>query len=97
MLDPYASVGAAAGGFTDMGAAIGTRYYYSVAATNSVGTGVLSKEASATPNSGVPAAPELSGSVLNHTAHLQWTAPNNGGSAITKYVLIRDGIRILIG
>ena len=77
--------------------AVGTRYYYAVAATNALGVGVLSKEASATPNTGVPFAPVLSGVVAGGGAILSWTAPNDGGAPITKYVLIRDGVRVYVG
>ncbi len=95
ILGEYASLGSGARSFTDSAVTVGTRYYYAVAASNAVGVGVRSQEASATPGSGVPAPPQLTGTVAGHTAQLQWTAPNDGGSPITKYVLIRDGIRIL--
>jgi len=36
-----------------------------------------------------PAAPVLSASAGNTTAHLSWTVPNNGGSTITSYNIYR--------
>ncbi len=82
-------------GYTDTDVVIGTRYYYIVAASNSIGGGVNSKEASATPNTGVPGAPTLSVSVSNGSVLLEWIpSPNSGASPVTKYVVARSGIRL---
>lgn len=96
-LAPYAALGADVRDYTDVAVSIGTRYYYAVAADNAIGTGVLSKEASATPNTGVPGVPTLSGTVSAGAAYLSWTAPNSGAAPITKYVLVRDGVRVHVG
>ncbi len=96
-LTPYLCVDPGTRAYLDTGVTVGTRYYYAVAATNDIGVGVPSKEASATPNTGVPFAPVLDGAVAGGDAHLSWTAPNDGGAPITKYVLIRDGVRVFVG
>ena len=79
--------------WVDTGVTNGTRYFYKVAASNSVGTGPTSTEASAT-----PAAATLPTEPRNLTAvpakprgvSLSWTAPaSDGGSAITGYQIYR--------
>jgi len=97
VLAPYDTVPPQATSYTDHNAMLGTRYFYAVAATNLLGPGVQSKEGTATPDTGVPAAPVLIGVSAGGAAHLSWTAPDDGGSPITKYVLTRDGVRVFTG
>jgi hypothetical protein len=61
---------------------------------NSVGEGTLSTEASATPPpppppATVPGAPGLTASGATGVVHLTWSAPSNGGAAITNYNVYR--------
>lgn len=90
----HATVAASPTSFVDTDVELGTRYYYSVRAVNSVGEGPASAEASATPNSGVPSPPVLS--LTSNTGAgvgLSWTVPYSP-SPITKYVLVRDNVKI---
>jgi titin len=66
----------------------GTAYRFRVAAVNNFGTGKYSTEVTETPRA-VPAAPtNLSGTAGNAQVALSWTVPgNNGGAAITDYVV----------
>src|SRR6266852_5996433 len=77
--------------YTDSSALNGITYFYKVAAVNSVGTGPLSNEASATPAT-VPSAPQnLVASAGNGSVSLSWTAPaSNGGAAVTSYNVLRS-------
>ena len=68
----------------------GTTYTFTVSATNAVGTG----PASTPSNSVTPSAPTVPGqpsgvsaTAGNGSATVSWTAPNNGGSAITSYTV----------
>ncbi len=76
--------------YTDTGLTNGQIYYYTVSATNDVGEGAQSNEASATPAT-VPSAPQaLSASSGNAQVVLTWSAPaSNGGSSITGYKVYR--------
>ena len=68
----------------------GTAYTFTVAATNSVGTGQASAPSnSVTPaNLTQPAAPtNVTATAGNASATVSWTAPNNGGSPITSYTV----------
>jgi fibronectin type 3 domain-containing protein len=65
----------------------GTKYYYRVAAVNSIGDGTQSNEVSATPVQ-LPAAPSLS-ATADSAVHLSWSAPANGGAPISGYNLYR--------
>jgi predicted phage tail protein len=83
-------------GYTDTGVSNGTTYYYKVAAVNSVGTGGLSNELSATPVAPVgttaPSAPQnlAASGAKPHGVNLSWGAPaSNGGSTITGYQIWR--------
>jgi fibronectin type 3 domain-containing protein len=80
--------------YDDTAVTVGTTYFYKVKAINSVGAGPVSNEASASSAAGVPAAPVLSGTAGVGSITLTWTVPNNGGSPITKYSLVKDGVRL---
>ena len=79
--------------YTDSTAVNGTTYYYTVQATNAVGSSVASNELSATPAGPptVPGAPTLNSATAgNGTVALGWSAPaSDGGSPITGYVVNR--------
>ena len=66
----------------------GTTYTFAVAATNGAGTGAATTSAAATPT-GPPYAPTNVSAVGNSstTATVSWSAPANGGSAITGYTI----------
>ena len=73
--------------YTDATATNGTTYYYKVAAVNSTGTSALSNEASATPQTSVPAAPTgLTATGNNGSVSLNWGA----SSGATSYKLFRS-------
>ncbi len=66
----------------------GLSYDFRVSATNSVGTGVVSNTATATPALSVPSAPQslIASNSESSQSALTWTAPiSNGGAAITDY------------
>ena len=76
--------------FDDTTVSNGTTYYYKVSAVNSVNEGPLSNEASATPPSPTaPGAPSLTASGASGVVHLSWSAPSNGGAAISNYKIYR--------
>lgn len=89
----YATVGNVTS-YTDSSAASGSTYYYTVAATNSAGTGSQSNERFATPTSAptVPGAPTLNSATAGiNSVALGWSAPaNNGGASITGYAIYRS-------
>lgn len=90
-----ASTDASVTAFTDLTASFGTTYFYSVAAVNSAGEGPRTDELSGTPGAGSPSAPVLSATVSGGVVRLSWTAPSDNGSPITKYVVARDGVRLV--
>ncbi len=67
----------------------GTTYYFKVAAVNAVGTGALSSALNAYPYTvpNAPAAPTVDGTGTSGELKVTWTAPDNGGSAITSYTV----------
>ncbi len=76
--------------YTSTGLANGQTYYFKVSASNAVGEGPLSIEASAIPAT-TPSAPMITSAVAgNAQIVLGWNAPSSdGGSAITGYKLYR--------
>lgn len=84
---PYATVGAVSS-FADAAVSAGTAYYYTVAATNAVGTGAGSGEVSATPTT-VPSAPTLTATAGKSGVTLSWTTPASGGAPITGWSIYR--------
>jgi hypothetical protein len=71
-----------------MGLTDNTAYTFKVTATNAIGTGPASSPSPAVTPAGVPAAPTaVSASPGNTQATVTWTAPSNGGSAITNYTV----------
>ena len=78
--------------YVDTAVTNGTRYYYTVAASNAAGEGAQSIEVSATPLT-VPVAPTslVAKPASSRGVTLTWNAPsNNGGSAITGYRIYRS-------
>src|SRR5439155_1704606 len=77
--------------YIDLTVSNGVTYYYQVSATNAVGEGPLSNEASATPAT-PPGAPQgLSATPGDATVSLTWSPPSsNGGSPITNYRVYRS-------
>src|SRR5207302_19945 len=79
--------------YTDATVTNGVTYYYKVSATNAVGEGPKSNEASATPSAPAtpPGAPQgLSATPGDTTVSLTWSPPSsNGGSPITNYKIYR--------
>ncbi|WP_156399746.1 fibronectin type III domain-containing protein [Phycicoccus sp. Soil748] len=74
----------------------GQTYWYVVTAVNAVGEGPASAEASAVSQAGGPGECQLSGSIDPTGAPvLTWTIPADGGSPITKYVVLRDSVRLV--
>jgi hypothetical protein len=66
----------------------GSTYTFTVVATNTVGNGSASAASNAVLVATVPSAPtSVTASVGNTQAVVSWTAPANGGSAITGYIV----------
>lgn len=63
----------------------GTDYTIRVRAVNSVGAGAASSSSTASPSSTPGTVTGLTGSAGDASVTLNWTAPNDGGSAITRY------------
>jgi len=71
--------------YTNTGLTNGTTYFYKVAAVNSIGTSGMSNEASATPATGVPAAPTgLTATAGNSQVGLSWSA-SSGATSYNVY------------
>ncbi len=78
----------------------GSSYTFKVAAINSVGTGSLSSATSSVTIPTVPGTPTgVTGSTgtTTKTVNISWTAPSNGGSAITGYTVSAYTGTTLIG
>ncbi|MGO8671474.1 MAG: fibronectin type III domain-containing protein, partial [Capsulimonadaceae bacterium] len=83
---PYAT-GITATSYTNTGLTNGTTYYYTVDALNSYGSSAQSTQVSATPASGIPAAPTgLTATAGNAQIALSWTA----SSGATSYNVYRE-------
>jgi fibronectin type 3 domain-containing protein len=82
------SVGATTTTYTDTAIVTGTAYYYEVTATNGIGESARSNERVAAPAT-TPAPPVLSLTGESDYVGLSWTAPANGSSAITGYIVYR--------
>jgi Domain of unknown function (DUF4082)/Fibronectin type III domain/Bacterial Ig domain len=68
----------------------GTSYTFTVSATNAIGTGSASAASNAVTPTGptAPGAPTaVTATAGNGSATVSWTAPGNGGSAITSYTV----------
>ena len=77
------------------GLIVDTTYYYLVTAVNEIGESLASNEGFAVAQADTPGRPQLSGVVAQGpSAVLQWTVPPDGGSPITKYVVLRDSVRL---
>ena len=87
-VDPIATTGPEAVSFDDTGVVNGTAYYYQVAAVNAAGE-TRSNEQSVTPFQLPPQPPVLTASAIGGTVRLTWTVPNDNGSPITGYQLLR--------
>ena len=62
---------------------------------NEIGESLASNEGFAVAQADTPGRPQLSGVVAQGpSAVLQWTVPPDGGSPITKYVVLRDSVRL---
>jgi hypothetical protein len=64
----------------------GTQYDFRVRAVNTIGEGDNSNIESATPAT-IPGAPSVTATPEVDEVNLTWTLPNNGGSAITDYIV----------
>src|SRR5262249_32633770 len=66
----------------------GAAYTFVVTATNAIGTGPESDPSEAVTPATIPdAPPAVPASPGNESATVRWTAPDNGGSTITKYTV----------
>ncbi|HZG92302.1 MAG TPA: fibronectin type III domain-containing protein, partial [Pseudonocardia sp.] len=73
---------------TFTGLTAGGSYTFAVAATNAYGTSAASARSAAVVPYALPAAPVITAATAgSQSAVLSWSAPNNGGSAITGYVV----------
>jgi len=80
--------------YADSSVTNGTPYFYEVTAVNAIGEGARSSETTATPVAPAtdPSAPtSLVATSGTGVINLSWTAPSNGGSAITGYNIYRGG------
>ena len=80
--------GAAATATTITGLTGGSSYTFTVTATNDVGTSTSSASSNSVTIPSVPGTPTgVTATPGNTQATVTWTAPSNGGSAITAYVI----------
>jgi fibronectin type 3 domain-containing protein len=91
-----AALPASALSYSDTSITAGTTYFYVVTATNAIGEGSAAPEVSATPTAGVPGPLTVSATADPGVVHLSWShAAFDGGSPVTKYAVIRDGVRLV--
>lgn len=76
------------GSYTDSGLTVGQTYFYKVVAANAAGTGTPSPEVSFS-NATAPGVPSLTATAQTNQIALTWTAPSDGGAAISGYVVRR--------
>ncbi|WP_433053507.1 beta strand repeat-containing protein [Dactylosporangium sp. CS-033363] len=69
----------------------GTAYTFTVHATNAIGSSGESAASNAVTPSDVPAAPAVTATALDGGVRVQFAAPSNEGSAITRYEISTDG------
>ncbi len=74
----------------DSGLVTGTRYYYVVKTQNALGNSTLSNEATVVFGGQPDQVTGLSSSATSTLVTVTWTAPNDHGSPITKYVIYRS-------
>ncbi|MEO3936280.1 fibronectin type III domain-containing protein [Dermatophilaceae bacterium Soc4.6] len=93
---PLVDVSSTTLAYADSAVVDGTQYYYTVQAVNAVGAGTSTPEKTATPSSGVPSQPVLTRdpTTPSTVVTLTWTVADPGGTPITKYVVVRDGVRV---
>lgn len=91
----YADLPPGTTSYSDAGVVPGTRYYYQIAAVNGIGVGPLTTEKSAVPSDGVPSKPVLTVTTAPARANLSWTVASQGGAPVTKYIVTRDGVRLV--
>lgn len=76
---------------TASGLTNGVAHYFRVAAVNPAGTGTASAPSAAATPAGVPGTPAAPGATAGDTTSvLTWTAPSDGGTAITGYAVQRS-------
>jgi titin len=67
----------------------GTTYYFTVRATNSVGTGPDSNTSNFIAPAGLPGTPtDVVATTRDRQAQIHWTAPSDNGSPITSYTVV---------
>ncbi|MCS4558968.1 fibronectin type III domain-containing protein, partial [Shewanella sp. C32] len=79
--------------YSDTTVAASTCYDYRVSAINAVGTGAASTKATETSNAPATVPDQVTGLTATAVASqidLSWTAPGDGGSAITGYKIERQ-------
>jgi hypothetical protein len=88
---PGVASATATGGATNVivtGLTNGTSYTFTVKATNVIGTGLASAASNAVTPATEPDAPAgVLATIGNAAAQISWTAPNNGGSALSGYTV----------
>ncbi|HUN35601.1 MAG TPA: fibronectin type III domain-containing protein [Trebonia sp.] len=83
-----ATAAATATSATVTGLTNGTSYTFTVTATNAIGTSATSTASNAVTPAGPPDSPDFSAwTVGNGQVALAWSAPDNGGAAITGYTI----------
>lgn len=90
-----AQPGPGARSYEDSTCPTGESCAYQVSAVNSVGEGPRTVSISVVGSSGVPDRPVLTATVNgDRSVTLSWTVASSGGAPITRFVVLRDSIRI---